>query len=289
LAPVVTLSTRRTPYVLYDDEGVAFAELVDDTVSVMDGDQAAARFRELEVEALVEGADLSGIADHLITLGAEPNHSSKAASALGPATADPADIPEPEDVGPDDPAGAAVTAYLRTHARAFLHQDVRVRRDLPDSVHQMRVAARRLRSGLKTFAPLIDRAWADQLRSELGWAAGELGNARDTEVLLERLDAHAEDLGPCCESVWSVPVNMPSRPCAASATAPCWTCSSTLRRILASPPRRMVPAVRCCLAWWPNRGKNCGAQLNRWNSKGPRRHGTRPVSRPSGLAMPPVQ
>ena len=196
LGPVVTLATRRTPYVLYDADGVAFAELVDDTVSVMDGDQAAARFREIEVEALVEDADLSGVVNHLIDLGAEPNQSSKAASALGPATSEPPDIPEPQTVGPDDPAGDAVTAYLRTHARAFLNQDVRVRRDLPDSVHQMRVAARRLRSGLKTFAPLIDREWADQLRAELGWAAGELGNARDTEVLLERLDAHAEDLGP---------------------------------------------------------------------------------------------
>lgn len=195
LAPVVTLVTERTPFVLYDAEGVAFAELVDDTVSVMDGTETAARFREIEIEALTDDADLAPVVDHLIALGAEPNTSSKAASALGPATADPADIPEPEDVTVDDPAGAAITAYLRTHARAFLNQDVRVRRDLPDSVHQMRVAARRLRSGLKTFAPLIDREWADALRAELGWAASELGNARDTEVLLERLDAHADDLG----------------------------------------------------------------------------------------------
>ena len=34
--------------------------------------------------------------------------------------------------------------------------DIGVRRDLPDSVHQMRVAARRLRSALATFAPLIE-------------------------------------------------------------------------------------------------------------------------------------
>jgi CHAD domain-containing protein len=195
LHPVVTLRTERTPYVLYDADGVAFAELVDDAVSVLDGQDVVAKFREIEVEALVEGADLSVVVDVLQGLGAEASTASKAASALGPAVADPPDVAEPSDVTPDDPAREAVASYLRTHVRAFLNQDVRVRRDLPDAVHQMRVAARRLRSGLKTFASLVDTEWANQLRSELGWAAGELGNARDTEVLLERLDHHADDLG----------------------------------------------------------------------------------------------
>jgi CHAD domain-containing protein len=65
---------------------------------------------------------------------------------------------------------------------------------MPDAVHQMRVSARRLRSGLKVFAPLLDAAWADRLRAELGWMASSLGQARDTEVLQERLDRHARQL-----------------------------------------------------------------------------------------------
>ena len=195
LVPVVELRTERAPYVLYDADGVAFAELVDDRVSIYDGDDVVSMFREIEVEALRPDADLSGPVDLLLAAGAEPSEMSKAAAALGPATQEPPDVPEPAEVGPDDPAGAAVTAYLRTHTRAFLNQDVRVRRDLPDAVHQMRVAARRLRSGLKTFGELVDPEWAGQLREELKWAAGELGNARDTEVLLERLDEHSDDLG----------------------------------------------------------------------------------------------
>jgi CHAD domain-containing protein len=63
-----------------------------------------------------------------------------------------------------------------------------VRRDEHDAVHQMRVAARRLRSGLKVFRPLLDREWADGLREELAWIAGELGGVRDREVLLARLE-----------------------------------------------------------------------------------------------------
>ena len=195
LAPVVTLATHRVPYVLYDNEGLAFAELVDDTVSVLDGDVVVARFREIEVEALVEDADLSGVADMILAQGAEPSTASKAASALGPSAQQPADVLPPVSVAPDDLAAAAVTSFIRKYVRAFLNQDVRVRRDLPDGVHQMRVAARKLRSGLKTFAPLVDRDWAEGLREELKWAAGELGVARDTEVLLARLDAHADNLG----------------------------------------------------------------------------------------------
>ena len=101
----------------------------------------------------------------------------------------------PQIVGPEDPAGAAVTAHIRRHTQAFLTQDVRVRRDLPDSVHQMRVAARRLRSGLKVFEPMLDIEWAETLRTELGWIAGELGVSRDTEVLQARIDLHADEVG----------------------------------------------------------------------------------------------
>ncbi|MCB0915598.1 MAG: CYTH and CHAD domain-containing protein [Actinobacteria bacterium] len=194
LVPVVELRTERTPYLLYDDDGVATAELVDDQVSILDGDRVVSMFREIELLELADDVDLTPLVDLLMASGAQPSQLSKAVSALGPAAAVPPDIPKQESVGPADAAGDAVTAYLRKHARAFLTQDVRVRRDLPDAVHQMRVAARRLRSGLKTFAPLVDPEWAAELREELKWAAGELGHARDTEVLLERLDQHADDL-----------------------------------------------------------------------------------------------
>jgi CHAD domain-containing protein len=196
LLPVATLHTARTPYLLHDAEGTEVAELVDDVVSIMDGDVVAARFRELVLQARVEDAHaLDPVVDLLAAHGAMPGAASKAVSALGPAARAGADIPEPDEVSPDDPAGDAVHAHLVTHARRFLLQDIRVRRDLPDSVHQMRVAARRLRSGLRVFAPLVDPEWSRHLRDELGWAASELGLSRDSEVLLARLDAHADELG----------------------------------------------------------------------------------------------
>ena len=54
-------------------------------------------------------------------------------------------------------------------------------------MHKMRVGTRRLRSALATFRPLLDRAVTDPIRDELKWIAGELGGARDAEVLRERL------------------------------------------------------------------------------------------------------
>ena len=196
LVVVATLQTARTAYVLYDTDETAVAELVDDVVSIMDGEVVAGRFRELEIEALTEDVTvLDPVVELLMAHGALPGSSSKAGSALGPAAKGLPDVPEVAAATPSDPGGDAVHAHLVTHVRRFLMQDMRVRRDLPDSVHQMRVAARRLRSGLRVFGPLVDAEWSRHLRDELGWIASELGLSRDSEVLMERLDRHADELG----------------------------------------------------------------------------------------------
>ena len=109
-------------------------------------------------------------------------------------------MPPPGEVGPDDPAGAAVQAFIATQVRAIVAQDPRVRRNQPDAVHQMRVACRRLRSALKVFEPLLEPTWSRPLRDELGWLAGALGAARDGEVLEERLLAALTGLPDAADS-----------------------------------------------------------------------------------------
>lgn len=54
-----------------------------------------------------------------------------------------------------------------------------------EGVHQMRVAFRRLRSGLKLFRPLIPREVSTSLVADLRWLNGFLGPARDWDVFLE--------------------------------------------------------------------------------------------------------
>lgn len=51
----------------------------------------------------------------------------------------------------------------------------------PESVHQMRVGMRRLRTALRLFAKWIP--FPKALQGELDWLAGELGAARDADVL----------------------------------------------------------------------------------------------------------
>ena len=197
LGPVAALQTERTPRVALDRDGSPVVEVVDDTVSVMEGERVATRFREIEAEALTDPPDMAllrRIGDALVAAGAVPGTMSKAGAALGPRAAVPPDVAEMAWPEPSAPAGDVVRAYLALHCRRLLLADLLLRRDLPDAVHQMRVSARRLRSGLKAFEPLLDREWARHLRAELGWMASGLGAARDTEVLRERLDAHATEL-----------------------------------------------------------------------------------------------
>lgn len=192
LRPVATLRTARESFVLFDGDGQAAAELVDDTVSVLDGTRVIERFREIEVES--KGAKLG----YLKQVGAVLEASGavggtfmpKAVRALGSRAAGPPEVDVPAVVTPRNTAGEVVTAFLQTHIRALLTGDPLVRQGADDAVHQMRVAARRLRSGLKTFGELLDPDWATATREELRWLATSLGEARDTEVMAARLVAH---------------------------------------------------------------------------------------------------
>ncbi len=53
----------------------------------------------------------------------------------------------------------------------------------PESIHQMRVGMRRLRSALRLFDPWIP--FPPVLQQELAWLGGELGAARDADVLAD--------------------------------------------------------------------------------------------------------
>src|SRR5215217_3939241 len=79
------------------------------------------------------------------------------------------------------PAGDVLLAHLREQVQQVHAYDGPVRRDAPDAVHKMRVAVRRLRSALTTFAPLVPASVARPLGKELKWLAGVLGAARDAE------------------------------------------------------------------------------------------------------------
>ena len=49
----------------------------------------------------------------------------------------------------------------------------------PEYLHQMRVALRRLRSGVDVFSPVLAESRIADYRAEMKWLAGRLGPARD--------------------------------------------------------------------------------------------------------------
>ncbi|MFI5804584.1 CHAD domain-containing protein [Streptomyces sp. NPDC051561] len=153
------------------------------------GTLTAVSWTEIEVEVADEGdpAILDAVEKRLRKAGVRPSSSaSKLSRALEETGGGPARIAAPTG----ESAGARVLAYLHEQAEALHAYDPAVRRDLPDSVHQMRVATRRMRSAFKTYRTVLDRTVTDPVAEELKWLAGELGADRDQEVLAARLQAH---------------------------------------------------------------------------------------------------
>jgi CHAD domain-containing protein len=203
LQVAATLKTERTTRLLYGPDGGCLAELVDDEVTMIDGSvdrqEGVTRFREVELEARpgADGEALEAVAQALMSAGAtEGAFESKVAQALGPLALGPPEVPEPAEVRPGDPARLAIAAHLARHTRALRREDVLMRLDTDDAVHQLRVAARRLRSGLRTFRPLLDPEWSQRLSDELRWLGTSLGELRDREVMLLRLEGDLDRLLP---------------------------------------------------------------------------------------------
>lgn len=60
----------------------------------------------------------------------------------------------------------------------------------PDVLHQLRVGLRRLRAALSVFKAMLDADGLDVARAETRWLAGELSEARDIDVFLQKAATH---------------------------------------------------------------------------------------------------
>jgi len=190
LAPIARLETRRIVHSLRGDGDVHLADVSDDHVQAeaLGPEPAGSRWREWEIELVDGPRELLDAADALFA-GAGVRaaaHDSKLQRALGSRKV-PAMSPGPEP-GPKAPAADVVLAYLHRQVSVLKEQDPLVRLDAPDSVHQMRLATRRLRSALATHRKLLQDT-TGPLRGELRWLARILGGARDTGVIQQRLAA----------------------------------------------------------------------------------------------------
>lgn len=109
----------------------------------------------------------------------------------------------PESLGlPAEVRTAERRAGLTAHIRATVDAGLRVLlaeqataglADAPESVHQMRVAARRMRVALRMDDGGIGPD-AGRLRAELAWLGSLLGGVRDLDVLTDRLSSEGAEL-----------------------------------------------------------------------------------------------
>ena len=198
LAQVARLHTERSRWRLLDGD-TAVAEVVSDAVHAdVSGEQGSepSEWNEVEVELLDGRRELlDELEPALRDRGARPASSaSKVGRALAGVLATVGQPAEP-DVAANS-AGAAVLAYLREHVEDLLASDPAVRRDEADSVHRMRVAARRVRNTLQSYRRILDRERTEPVVAELRWLGRVLSGARETQVQRSRLLKELGELRP---------------------------------------------------------------------------------------------
>lgn len=93
-------------------------------------------------------------------------------------------------------AGAVLMDYVARQTERLAAEEVRVRQGAPDAVHQMRIAARRLRSVLLAYRAVLDQTRTGPVASALRDLGRQLAPARDAEVLRDRIDAELAALPP---------------------------------------------------------------------------------------------
>lgn len=199
LDPLFRLQTRRQLFMLSDDQGPLGEVALDDT-SIPVGEDTPVRLARVEVEvdqAAVERAR-PFVAALVSGNGLTEALTSKFESAL---IATGLRVPAAPDLGPtavNDGMTAAQVAYavLRKQFSTFLANEsgTRLGEDI-EALHDMRVATRRMRAAMAAFRPfLTPRMLA--FRDEFGWIAAALGEVRDLDVQLERMDEWHSNFSP---------------------------------------------------------------------------------------------
>lgn len=190
LRPAGRVRTTRTVHVLHGASG-SVGEVAVDHVGVATFGRSTAVASWTEVTVTGHDPD-DALAARLADDGLQPG------APRGEAELDALLRPARRKVraGKKGSAGEVLVRYLAAQVDRLAAEDLRVRRDEPDSVHQLRVASRRLRSALQAYRGLLDRRRTEPLVDALRELGRTLAPARDAEVLRERIGAGLAALPP---------------------------------------------------------------------------------------------
>lgn len=195
LQPIAQVDNERHVTTVFAEDGSPMAEFADDHVtatSFLEGGETT-QWREWEIELLGEWAEMpegkavmAAMSKVAEVAGAVPSESpSKLATALGDSINSAPLPPQPATL-PKGTPGRTVIDALAANVAKMVEYDPKVRRDEFDSVHQMRVATRELRSHMQTFHGIVVGDKVAELEDNLKQLAGVLGVARDAEVVAMR-------------------------------------------------------------------------------------------------------
>lgn len=195
--PLFTLEQQRRTFDLSDSEGLLGEISVDDTW-VTEGRAHLARV-EVEVDAAAVERARRFVELFVVTAGLLPGTLSKFEFGLNAAGLRVA--PTETTLGPatvNDAMTAAVVGFaiMRKHFAVFLANEpgTRLGEDI-EALHDMRVAARRLRAAMSAFRPFLGPR-VERFREQLGWVAAALGEVRDLDVQLERMAEWRAEAAP---------------------------------------------------------------------------------------------
>jgi triphosphatase len=90
-------------------------------------------------------------------------------------------------LAPDMPTHEAFREIGRACLQQIVGNEPALLKDDAEGVHQMRVGLRRLRAAIALFSALLDDPQTEKIKAELKWLTGELGPARELEVLIARV------------------------------------------------------------------------------------------------------
>ncbi len=196
LRPLFSLQSTRQAYAILVGGKLAGEIALDDTQIPLPDDRDPVRLNRVEVEVPADTVEVLRpfLEDLRAACRLTPGTSSKFEAGLLAHGLTPETQPElgPTGIFATQTIGELAFAILRRHFLAFLKNEpgTRVGED-PDALHDMRVAARRMRAALALFSPALP-ARADRLRQELRWIGGVLGEVRDKDIQLERLVSWAD-------------------------------------------------------------------------------------------------
>ncbi|MFC7052108.1 CHAD domain-containing protein [Hansschlegelia quercus] len=186
--PVYVTNVKRAVFQIARG-GSQIEAALDDAVVEAGGRRS--EFQELELELRAgDERDLFSLARELMTVAplrvgvlAKSARGDELAKQKGPRTSFKAKAPA---VAPGMTVEQGFLAVVADCVAQFRQNENLILEEASEpAIHQARVALRRLRSAFTLFKPIIADARAAGLAEDLKWLAGELGAARDLDVLIE--------------------------------------------------------------------------------------------------------